>query len=216
MADFDVLRRRMVDGQIRVADVTDRGVLAAFLAVPREKFIPEAQADLAYLDMRPPLGVAGRAALDPMTLAKLVQLAEPAQGERVLVVGCGLGYTAALFAELGARVVALEADPTLAAGARERLAGYDHVTIAEGPLPAGAPAHAPYDLIFLDGAAAGGLEPLIGQLAPAGRLVAPLGADRATKATVLRPSQQSYAAATFFDAYGPPLPGFEQVHTFAF
>ncbi|MFJ5488422.1 protein-L-isoaspartate O-methyltransferase, partial [Hansschlegelia beijingensis] len=113
MTDFERLRHGMVDGQIRVADVTDHRVLAAFLTVPRERFVPAGREDLAYLDIRAPLGAPGRAMLEPMTLARLVQLAAPEEHESVLVVGCGLGYSVAIFAELAARVVGLECDADL-------------------------------------------------------------------------------------------------------
>lgn len=215
MTDFEGLRRGMVDGQIRVADVTDRRILGAFLSVPRERFVPAERVDLAYLDTRVPYG-RGRAALEPMTLARLIQLAAPHEGERVLVVGCGLGYTAALFDELGAKVVALEVDSGLATEARERLADRKGVTVAEGPLPDGAPAYAPYDLIFCDGAVSGGLDVLARQLAPQGRIVAPAGEGRPTKATIFRPHEGRLAAASSFDAYGPQLPGLESPKAFAF
>lgn len=216
MTDFERLRHGMVDGQIRVADVTDHRVLAAFLTVPRERFVPAGREDLAYLDIRAPLGAPGRAMLEPMTLARLVQLAAPEEHESVLVVGCGLGYSVAIFVELAARVVGLECDADLAAGARERLSGRPNVTVVEGDLTAGAPQSAPFDLIFCDGAVAVGLEALAEQLSPSGRIVAPAGPGPATKATIFRPHHGKLAAAQFFDAYGPDLPGFQPVETFAF
>lgn len=206
----------MVDGQIRTADVTDHRVIEAFLAVPREDFVPEARRELAYLDQRVPLGSPGRATLEPMTLAKLVQLADPQEGDRALVVGCGYGYAAAVFAELAAHVVALEVDAALAEEARLRLAGRKNVEVVEGPLPDGAPANAPYDLIFCDGAVATRLESLAGQLAADGRIVAPAGEGRATRATVFRRGEGGLAAARFFDSCGPMLPGFERAEAFAF
>ncbi|HEY0292003.1 MAG TPA: protein-L-isoaspartate O-methyltransferase [Hansschlegelia sp.] len=216
MTDFERLRHGMVDGQIRVADVTDHRILAAFLAVPREKFAPPGREALAYLDARIPLGPPGRAMLDPMTLAKLVQLAEPGESERVLVVGSGLGYSAAIFSELAGRVVGLESDPNLAAASRETLSDRSNVAIVTGPLASGAPHEAPFDLIFFDGAVTAGLETLAAQLAPTGRLVGPAGPGRATKATVFRPSETELTAAPAFDAYAPALPGFEPVEAFAF
>ncbi|RXF74576.1 protein-L-isoaspartate O-methyltransferase family protein [Hansschlegelia zhihuaiae] len=216
MTDFARLRLGMVDGQIRTADVTDHRVLSAFLAVPREEFVPEARRGLAYLDARVPLGPAGRATLEPMTLARLVQLAGAREHERVLVVGCGYGYVVALFRELAGHVVGLEQDSGLAAAARERLAGRPGIEIVEGPLAEGAPAQAPFDLIFCDGAVADGLGKLAGQLAPEGRIVAPAGVGRATKATVFRKAGAGLSAASYFDAYGPALPGFERAEAFAF
>ena len=216
MTDFERLRHGMVDGQIRVADVTDHRVLSAFLSVPREKFVPGGREDLAYLDIRAPLGAPGRAMLEPMTLARLVQLAAPEEHESVLVVGCGLGYSVAIFAELAARVVGLECDPALVAGARERLADRPNVAVVEGDLTVGAPQESPFDLIFCDGAVSVGLERLADQLTPTGRIVAPAGVGPATKATIFRPHQGKLASAQFFDAYGPGLPGFQPAEAFAF
>lgn len=216
MTDFERLRLGMVDGQIRTADVTDHRVLAAFLAVPRESFVPEARRGLAYLDARVPLGPAGRATLEPMILARLVQLAAPQAGERALVIGCGLGYTAAILAELGLNVVALEEDAGLAAEARDRLGAYPAVEVVEGPLAEGAPKAGPYDLVFCDGAIVTGADGLAPQLQPQGRVVAPAGSGPTPRATVFRRAGQALAANTFFDAAAPVLPGFRPVEAFAF
>lgn len=215
MTDFERLRIGMVDGQIRTADVTDHRILTAFLTTPRENFVPESRRSLAYLDVRTPLGQ-GRATFEPMTLSRLVQLSAPAERERVLVVGCGLGYTVALFAGLVAKVVGLEVDTGLRAEAASRLAGYGNAEIVEGELPEGAPQAGPFDLIFCDGAVTTGLEHLATQLAPGGRIVAAAGDGRSTKATVFRKGGDGLAAATYFDAYGPALPGFERAPAFAF
>ncbi|MDR4306103.1 protein-L-isoaspartate O-methyltransferase [Chelatococcus sambhunathii] len=216
MTDFDRLRVGMVDGQIRTADVTDHRVISAFLSVPREDYVPEARRGLAYLDARVPLGAPGRATLDPMTLAKLVQLADPQEDDKVLVVGCGLGYAVAIFAELAGSVVGLEVEPTLAVVAEDRFAGRAGVKIVEGPLPEGSPADAPFDLIFCDGSVSTRLDALARQLAPDGRLIAITGDGRSTKATVLRRAGDGVATSTAFDAFGPALPGFERAETFAF
>lgn len=215
MTDFERLRQGMVDTQIRVADVTDHRVLAAFLSVPRERFAPKGRETLAYLDVRAPIGD-GRAMLDPMTLAKLVQLAAPTESDKVLIVGCGLGYTAAIFAALAGQVVALESDPTLAEAARANLADLPNVTVIEGPLVDGAPSDAPFDLIFCDGAVAVGLDNLTDQLASDGRIVAPAGVGLATKATVFRHGGAGLAGAAAFDAHGPALPGFQPSEAFTF
>ena len=216
MTEFERLRIGMVDGQIRTADVTDHRVLAAFLSTPRESFVPPARRGLAYLDVRTPLGPQGRLTLDPMTLAKLVQLADVRAGERALVVGAGLGYTAAILAGLGARVVALEEDSGLAAGAREALSGLAGVTVVEGALTDGAPSEGPFDLIFLDGSVEDGLEALAAQLAPGGRIVGVAGDGKATKATVFRAGGQGLSAQRAFDAHAPALPGFARAESFAF
>ncbi|MFD1701561.1 protein-L-isoaspartate O-methyltransferase [Methylopila henanensis] len=214
MTDFARLRTGMVDCQIRVADVTDHRVLGAFLTVERERFVPESRRGLAYLDTRTPLAP-GRATMEPMTLAKLIQLADPQPNERALVVGAGLGYTAALLAHLVAEVVALESDPELAAGARAALSSLPNVAVVEGPLPDGAPSEGPFDLIFCDGAVSDGLDGLARQLAPGGRIVAPWGGVRPGKAAVFRLNGGELSAAPAFDAAAPALPGFERIEAFA-
>ena len=216
MTDFERLRLGMVDGQIRTADVTDHRVLAAFLTVPREAFVPDARRGLAYLDSRVPLGVPGRAMMEPMILARLIQLAAPREGERALVVGCGYGYAAAIFARLGLKVTALEEDEALLGEARKRLAASGGVTVVGGALTAGAAEGGPFDLIFCDGAIVTGEDALAACLKPQGRLVAPAGEGRATRATIFRRTDQGLAATTFFDAAAPALPGFQRAEAFAF
>src|SRR5262245_35215137 len=116
MTDFAAARRMMVDGQVRTADVTELRLIEAMLEVPRERFVPDGKAALAYLDLDLPIGDAGRGRrlIKPMVLAKLIQLAEIGDRDRVLDVGCGSGYAAAVLARLAIQVVALEQDSALA------------------------------------------------------------------------------------------------------
>lgn len=214
MPDFARLRLGMVDGQIRVADVTDHRIIAAFLSVERERFVIESRRDLAYLDTQAPLG-RGRVMLDPMTLAKLTQLADPQPGERVLVVGAGLGYTVALFGALGCNVVGLEQDGSLVSIARAALQSEARVEIVEGVLTQGVAARGPYDLIFCEGAIVDRFAALGAQLAPEGRMIAPAGRGQPAKATVFRRHGDELGAAATFDASAVVLPGFEAVETFA-
>ena len=153
MFDTATARRMMVDGQVRTADVTDLDLIAAMLALPRERFVPAALAEQAYRDGDIAIGD-GRALLKPMVLAKLIQAARVKSGDSVLDVGCGTGYSSAVLARLAGAVVALEEDEALARQAKETLAATDggHVTIATAPLTAGWPAAAPYDVILLNGA----------------------------------------------------------------
>src|SRR5687767_8284101 len=127
MFDFAQARRNMVDSQLRTYDVTDLAVLAAMNEVPRERFVPAGREELAYLDQGLGVGPAGpagqRTMLAPMVLARMLQHLEVRPGERVLDVAGGLGYSAAVLARLGARVVALESDEALAAEMRRRLDG---------------------------------------------------------------------------------------------
>src|SRR3954447_15769606 len=103
MSDFSIARRKMVDGQVRPGDVTDIRIIEAMLEVPREAFVPERQRALAYLDLNLDIGEAGapkRYLIKPAVIAKMLQAAEIAETDAVLVVGCGSGYVAALAARL--------------------------------------------------------------------------------------------------------------------
>lgn len=151
VADTAEPRGRMVDGQLRPNKVSDRRILDAMRTLPRERFLPRERAALAYADADVPLA-GGRCLMAPMALARLVQLADPQPGERVLVVGAGTGYGAAVLAACGAAVVALEEDETLLAIARTALAALaPGVQLACGTLAAGWRAGAPYELVFIEG-----------------------------------------------------------------
>src|SRR4029077_8923149 len=173
MFDAATARRHMVDGQIRTADVTNPNLIAAMQAVPRELFAPPALATQAYSDGDLSLGQ-GRALLRPIVLGKLIQGADVRPGDRVLDVGCCTGYSAAVLTHMGAAVVALEEDADLAQRAEAALggAGAGQVAVVRGPLTAGWPAAAPYDLILLEGAIEVAPDALGRQLKPYGRLAA--------------------------------------------
>jgi len=217
MFDAAAARRMMVDGQVRTADVTDWAILDAMLTLPRERFLPPALAELAYLDADIPLGK-GRALLKPMVLAKLIQAAQIGSTDRVLDLGCGTGYSSAVLARLAATVVALEEDPDLARQAREALAatGAGKVEVVVGPLTGGWPAGAPYDVILLNGAAEVVPDDLGRQLKPGGRIVGIGGHPPATKATIYYPIEGKLAGRPIFDASARLLPGFVQPPAFVF
>ncbi len=150
--DFAEARNRMVDSQVRPNKVTDPRIIAAMRDIPRELFVPPAMRAMAYIDEDVPLG-RGRMLMEPMVIARLVQLLSASEGERVLVIGAGVGYGAALLAACGARVMALEEDRDLIEMARTALNGVaPQVALATGPLEAGWPQGAPYDAILLEGA----------------------------------------------------------------
>jgi protein-L-isoaspartate(D-aspartate) O-methyltransferase len=215
-ASFD-RRLHMVNTQLRTGDVVDQEVLAAFLAVARERFVAAGSVPLAYLDRElPALGAKSRRLLTPLTLARLLQAAGPKAGERALDVGCGSGYGAALLDAMGATVTALESDHGAASAARELLAGAEGVTVVEGPLEAGAADRAPFDIIVIEGAFGVRPDALIGQLADGGRLVgidaimgAPQGALYERRAGVL-------SRRALFEAAGDVLDGFQRAASFAF
>ena len=223
MTDFAAARRMMVDGQVRTSDVTDLRIVAAMLELPRERFVPEDKADLAYLDLDIPVtpasaGQPARRLLKPMVLAKMVQAAEIAAGDHVLDVGCATGYSSALLARLAQSVVALEEDDALARQARENLraVGTENVTVVTGPLTQGWPAGAPYDAILVNGATEIMPQALTRQLKDGGRLVAVLGRAPASQTMLYRRVGGEVSGWPIFDAAAPLLPGFTSPPAFVF
>ncbi len=217
MFDTAMARRMMVDGQVRTADVTNLELIAAMLAIPREMFAPPGLADQAYLDSDIALG-GGRVLLKPMILAKLIQGAKAGPKDHVLDVGCGTGYSSAVLSRITGSVVALEADVGLAKLAQEafKAAGVAKVTLATGPLAAGWPSAAPYDLILLNGATEILPEALGSQLKPNGRLACIFGSGPASKATIYRVVEGHLVGRPIFDAAAPVLPGFAAPPAFVF
>ncbi|HEY6257018.1 MAG TPA: protein-L-isoaspartate O-methyltransferase [Xanthobacteraceae bacterium] len=223
MLDFAAARRVMVDSQVRTSDVTDARLIAAMLAVPRERFVQPESADLAYLDFDVPAtpaeaGKPIRRLLKPMVLAKLIQAAEIVEGDHVLDVGCAAGYTSALLARLARSVVALEQDAGLAGLARDNLRALDahHVEVVGGPLVEGWPPRAPYDAIILNGASEVVPKALLRQLKPGGRLVGVEGRGPAGKAMLYRSIGGVCGGRPIFDAAAPLLPGFAAPAAFVF
>jgi protein-L-isoaspartate(D-aspartate) O-methyltransferase len=217
MLDTATARRMMVDGQIRTADVTNLELIAAMLAVPRERFVPTPLAGQAYCDGD--IAIAGgRALLKPMVLAKLLQAAAPGSGDHVLDVGCGTGYSSAVLSRLVGSVVALEEDASLLRQAQQALAdtGATNVTITRGPLTAGWPAAAPYDLILLDGATEIVPEALGGQLKPNGRLACIFGRAPTGKGMLYSMVEGRLVGRPIFDAAAWLLPGFVAPPAFVF
>ncbi len=206
--DYTDARNRMVDGQIRPNRVTDPRILSAMRELPRERFLPVRLRALAYVDEDVPLG-GGRVLIEPMVIARLVQLTAPAPTDRALVVGAGVGYGAALLARCGARVMALEEDRGLAAAAERNLAELaPGVSVVVGPLAAGWPAGAPYDIVLIEGAVREIPPALARQLrSDAGRLVTVRAAVGSMGAAVLaEPSGAGLRAQPMFDCATPPLP----------
>jgi protein-L-isoaspartate(D-aspartate) O-methyltransferase len=166
----------MVRTQIEARGVRDPRVLAAFREVPRQRFVPEAYRARAFDDGPLPIG-RGQTISQPYVVASMTEQLALAPGDRVLEIGTGSGYQAAILARLAARVYTIEIVPELAARAKETLAavGAANVEVFTGDGYLGLPALAPFDAILVTAAPQEVPQPLIDQLAVGGRLVAPVG-----------------------------------------
>ncbi|WP_313200008.1 protein-L-isoaspartate O-methyltransferase [Rhizobium sp.] len=217
MIDFEAARIKMVEHQIRTTDVTSHSVLRAFLSVPREAFVSEKAKPLAYLDADIELSP-GRYLMEASPLAKLLQAAEITKNDRVLDVGAGTGYVAALLSHLAGSVTALESDGALCelASANLNALGCPNVTVVTGDLTKGCAAAAPYDLIFVNGSVEEVPAALLEQLAEGGRLVAVIGYGNAAQAKILLKEHGSISESSRFNLSVKPLPGFAKVKEFVF
>lgn len=177
--EFEAERRDMVARQIRDRGIRSLRVLEAMASVPRHSFVPQEWARDAYKDH--PLAIGeGQTISQPFMVAAMAEALSLEGQERVLEVGCGSGYQAAVLSRLAHEVIAVETRPALAASARERLArlGYANVAVEEGDGSGGWPARAPYDAILVTAAAPEVPQPLVDQLAEGGRLVIPVGGSK--------------------------------------
>jgi protein-L-isoaspartate(D-aspartate) O-methyltransferase len=218
MLDYRAARLNMVEGQLRTNKVIDDAVLAAFLDVPREAFVPPHLAGTAYIDEDIPLG-GGRWIMEPMILARLLQLAGIGRGDGVLEIGAGTGYGTAILSRLAERVIAVEGDPRLIAVARTRMQEMQlgNVTLLEGKLEEGYPAGAPYEVIVIAGAVAVIPDAVARQLAEGGRLVTVLKPHAGLgQAVLLTRTAGTLSQRGMFDAGTPLLPGFAPAPGFVF
>lgn len=213
---FSAARMQMVDGQIRPNNLSDERIIAAMRTIRRERFCPAGLAGQAYADRDLPLG-GGRVMPAPLTIARLVYHAAPRVGEKVLVIGANTGYGAAIIGSCGAEVFALEADEGIRAIAKEALlAEAPEIRLLSGPLSRGAPDHAPFALIIIEGAVDSLPGSLADQLAPGGRLITILREDGVGRVVRAEPGGSGFAHRAVVDCNSPLLAEFQRKPEFNF
>lgn len=220
MTDFTAARINMVDSQIHTMGVVSEPILEAFRTVRREDFVPDARRAIAYCDEDLPL-IPGRCLMEPVTHARLIQAVLPVITDSVLDVGTATGYSAAIFAGLVERVVAVEPDPKLLTKAEATWLqlGLRNVTPHSGPFAAGYAAEAPYSLIFVNGSMSEIPSTLIDQLAPGGRLagIVKVADDKIGRAVLITKAMNgTIGERVLFDAAVPYLPGHQPRMGFVF
>ncbi len=212
--DEAALCRAMIDTQLRTNGVVDAALIRAIAATPRGDFVDAAQLSAAYADRNVPLG-GGRALSPVLTTARLLQAADIAAGQRVLLIGGASGYTAALLTAMGAKVTMVECDSALAARAARTLG--DGVRMIEGPLSDGAPESEPFDRLVIDGAIERLPDALGDQLRPGGIAVLALRDGAVTRlAHAVKSADVPIVPIAFAELEASALPGFAPAPSFAF
>lgn len=218
LSNVEKARYYMIEQQIRPWDVSDDAVLDLLATVKREEFVPPAQKSLAFVDMAIALPD-GQAMLPPRIEARLLQDAAVKPTDKVLEIGTGSGYTAALLAHQAQRVISLEINPGLADMARANLqrAGVHNVEVRQADGSKGSPADAPYDVILLGGSVSEVPQALLAQLKVGGRLVGIVGEEPIMHAQVItRTSETNFTATEKWDDNAPRLLNFPQPTAFKF
>ena len=218
--DLNEARFNMIEQQIRPWEVLDPQVLELLTVVRREDFVPLAHQALAFVDMEIPTGSApGQVMLAPRVQARMVQDLALKKTDKVLEIGTGTGFTAALMAHQAAQVLSLEIDAALAAQASANLqkAGVSNVKVRNADGSQGAAAEGPFDAIALSGSVAEVPQALLDQLAVGGRLIAIVGEEPMMRASLItRTGPNSFVTAQPWDTNAPRLSGFTQPSSFHF
>lgn len=225
-ADLERARFNMIEQQIRPWDVLETAVLDLLTQVKREDFVPLAHRALAFVDMEIPLLEdteeamrKGHCMLPPRVEARMLQDAAPRPTDKVLEIGAGSGYMAALLARRAQRVISLEIEPRLAAMARANLqkAGIANAEVREADGAKGLAAEGPFDVIVLSGSVAEIPQALLAQLKVGGRLAAIVGQEPAMRATfVRRDGEAAYTTTQPWDTGAPRLANFTEPSRFHF
>ena len=218
--DFEKARFNMIEQQIRPWEVLDESVLRVLALVRREDFVPPAYRSLAFVDSEVPLGdvAKGQSMLAPKVEARLLQELTLQRHERVLEVGAGSGYMAALLAHKAQHVTTLEIDERLARQAAENLrrAWITNAMVLEADGAAALPVEGPFDAIVLSGSVAELPKPLLGLLKPGGRMVAIVGQQPIMRAVLATRGEAGFATVELFDTVAPRLSGFPEPSRFTF
>ena len=218
LSPLEQARFNMIEQQIRPWDVLDQAVLELLWVVKREEFLPAEQKPFAFVDMDTPLPH-GQAMMSPRVEARALQDLHVLPHEKVLEIGTGSGYMAALLAHRAKSVLSLEIVPELAALARANLkkAGIANVEVREADGAKGAPGDAPFDVIMVSGQVAEVPQALLSQLKVGGRLFAVIGQDPVTRATIItRTGENAYGKVQPWDTDAPRLVNFPQPSSFTF
>ncbi|AKJ28302.1 protein-L-isoaspartate O-methyltransferase family protein [Caldimonas brevitalea] len=220
--NIEQARFNMIEQQIRTWDVLDQSVLSLLAVVKREDFVPAAHRGMAFMDMMIPLkdnGSQGRTMLEPKLEARLLQELAVGKHEKVLEIGAGSGYMAALLAHKAQRVLSLEIDPELARTAADNLkrAAVMNAEVRHADGSKGALAEGPFDVILASGSVASVPQQLLDQLKVGGRLAAVVGHDPIMRAVVVtRIDQNAFRTVEVFDTLAPRLLGFGEPPKFSF
>lgn len=219
MPHDDQQRRQLVDGQLRTADVNDKALLAAILETSRLPFVREADRAFAYIDrdlVVSPEGVTpARLMLAPMVFGRMAQAAAIQPTDKVLDVGCGSGWSAAVLSNMAAHVVALDSEP-MVAHARQTLGSNAKVELVAGDLAKGVAGKGPYDVIIVEGAIEVEPTALLAQLADGGRLVAVFGKGQSGRITLWSRSGSETGSVALLNAVALLLAPFQKSAGFVF